>query len=103
MKLLCVMLMALALSACQTVNVGNIDAAIQKTAPQACDAISVGYSAFVATQLGSARDKAAVDAAFEATRAICANPSQAYATQVVTLGVQLGVIVATMRKVKVKG
>lgn len=99
MKTLFVMLMAVALTACQT-TIGDIDAAIQKTAPQACQAIDVGYTAFVATQLGSDKDKAAVGAAYDATRGICASPSTATAQQVVTLAVQLGVIVNTMRRVK---
>lgn len=103
MRTIFALLIAFALAGCQTVNVGDIDAAIQKTAPQACDAINVGYAAFTATQLGSDRDKAAVEAAYVATRGICAAPDRATAAQVVALGVQLGVIVATMRKVKVNG
>lgn len=102
MKYIAVLLTGVALAGCQT-TLGDIDAAIQKTAPQACQAIDVGYTAFVATQLGSDKDKAAVAAAYDATRGVCASPSTATATQVATLAVQLGVIVNTMRKVKSNG
>lgn len=101
MKYVAILLM-IALAGCQT-TLGDIDAAIQKTAPQACQAIDVGYTAFVATQLGSAKDKATVAAAYDATRGVCGDPAHATATQVATLAVQLGVIVNTMRKVKVNG
>lgn len=91
------------LSGCTTVSIGNIDAAIQKTAPQACQAIEVGYTAFVATQLGSEKDKTIVASAYSATRSVCSDPSHATSTQVAVLAVQLGVIVNTMRKVKKNG
>lgn len=102
MKGIAVLLM-IALAGCQTVTLGDIDAAVQKTAPQACQAIDVGYAAFVATSLGSDKDKAAVGAAYDATRGICSSPATATATQVATLAVQLGVILNTMRKVKTNG
>lgn len=102
MKLIVALLaVALALSGCQTV--ASIDAGIQKTAPQVCSAISVGYTAFVAADLGSAKDKAAVDAAYSATSPICADPTKATSIHLVILATQLATIIKTMRKVKASG
>lgn len=99
MKAFITLCLVVALAGCQT-TLGDIDAAIQKSAPQACQAVTVGYTAFVATGLGSDKDKATVAAAYGATNGICADPSHATAAQVASLAVQLGIILKTMRKVK---
>lgn len=86
------------LSACQTAT--DIDAAIQKSAPTVCAGATTAYTTFVATGLGSEKDKAAVDAAWSTVSPLCANPATITAPQLVVVGVQVAVILKTMRKVK---
>jgi len=104
MKFIIGMLMlALALGGCTTVNVGDIDAAIQKSAPQVCDAASVAHTAYVATGLGSEKDKATVENAWNVIAPLCASPSTITATQLVVATAQVAVIVAALRRAKTNG
>lgn len=98
-----VLLTALSLSACNTVQVGKIDTAIQKTAPQACEAVQVAHAAFIATDLGSEMDKQSAETAYTVVASLCQNPSTITAAQLAVVVVQTGVIIAAMRKVKANG
>jgi uncharacterized protein YceK len=100
-KMILAIVLAVALSGCQTL--ADMDAAIQKSAPQVCAGASATYTAFVATGLGSDRDKAVVAAAWAAVAPICDEPTKATATQLAVVAVQIGIIVKTMRKVKTDG
>ena len=102
MKTLFVMLMALALAGCQT-TVSDIDAAVQKTAPQVCVGATTAHSAFVATGLGGEHEKAIVEASWAVIAPLCEHPSTITAAQLAVVAVQVGVIINTMRKVKANG
>lgn len=103
MKTFFVLLMCTTLFGCNTVQVGQIDTAIQKTAPQVCEGVQVAHAAFLATGLGSEKDKQSVETAYAAVASLCQNPSTITATQLVVVTAQTGIIIAAMRRVKVNG
>lgn len=68
---------ALALSGCQTT--GDIDTTIRTELPKTCARIDTAYAAFsIVASAGKVRAStvAKVDRAYDATRVICADPSQ---------------------------
>lgn len=101
MKYIAVLLM-IALAGCQT-TLGDIDAAIQKTAPQVCAGAATAHSTFVATGLGGTNEKAIVEAAWSRIAPLCDAPSTITASQLVVVTAQVAVIINTMRKVKANG
>lgn len=102
MKTIFILLMAVALAGCQT-TLGDIDAAIQKTAPQVCAGAVTAHDAFVATGLGGDREKAIVEAAWSRIAPLCDHPTTITAAQLVVVTAQVGVIINTMRSVKANG
>lgn len=100
MKFSIVMIALIFLSGCTTVQLGQIDATIQKSAPAVCKAISVAYSGYLASGRGSIKDKQVVQQAYDATTGICSNPSTATSTDLAILAGRLGILVNSLRKVK---
>ena len=98
-----IFLIAILLSGCTTVQVGKIDSAIQKTAPQVCDGILVAYAAFNATGLGSEKNKQIVATAYSSVVSLCADPTRITAAQLAVVTIKTGVIINEMRKVKANG
>lgn len=92
--------LALSLVGCTTVQLGQVDATIQKSAPAVCKAISVAYNGYLASGHGSIKDKQVVQTAYEATTGICASPSTATATDLAILAGRLGILVNSLRKAK---
>lgn len=91
---------ALSLAGCTPTNV---DDAIKKAAPEACSSISVVYTAFVASNYGSDKDKTTVDAAYKPISEICADPSTVTAAQLLIVAAQTAAIIQIVRKQKVNG
>ena len=89
---------ALALTGCTTL--GDIDATVAKVAPATCTGIDVAYKGYIASGHGSVRDHEVVQAAYDATTSICADPTHATAAQLAVLTVQLGILAASLKKAK---
>jgi len=100
-KIISALMMVALLSGCTTL--ASVDAAIQKSAPAACDAAKTLYVGFSTSGIGSVRTKATVDAAYTAISSICLNPSTVTAVQLATVAAQTVVIVREIRKAKSSG
>lgn len=92
-----------ALAGCQSVDVngaiGKIDAAIQQSLPQVCQAGTAAHAVYLDyLQIGkvSARDQAAVDAAWTNLQSLCANPSGQSAASVLSAAVSAAVTIKTV-------
>lgn len=97
MKQVIALVLIASLAGCTTDSMSKIDAAIQKSAPVVCDAINVAHTAYVTSGHGSIKDKATVEEAFNATVAICADPTKANSTQLASLAIKLSMIVSALR------
>ena len=101
MKIMTALIVVSMLSGCTTL--ASVDAAIQKSAPAACDAAKTLYVGFSSSGIGSDRTKATVNAAYTAIANLCINPSTITATQLATVAAQTVVIVREIRKAKSSG
>ena len=101
MKSVTALIVVSMLSGCTTL--ASVDAAIQKSAPAACDAAKTLYTGFSSSGIGSDRTKATVNAAYTAIANLCVNPSTITATQLATVAAQTVVIVREIRKAKSSG
>lgn len=99
MRILMIMLLAI-IAGCTTTNV---DESIRAAAPKACGAVTLIHTAYVTSELGSAKDKASVDAAWTQISNLCADPTTITAEQLVIVAIQTAVIVKAARKVNVNG
>ena len=89
----------LALSGCVTQQ-ARLDSAIQKGAPQACRTAETLYSAFIASNRGSERDKAIVNAAYQSVYQLCQSPSTITSSQLLIVVAQTTAIIRTIRSAK---
>ena len=89
------LIIALMLSGCTTTS---IDVAVQKSAPAFCDAAVPIYETYVAAGFGSAKDKATMQAAWDALTPVCANPTQATALQLAVAAAQFAIMAKLARK-----
>lgn len=96
-----------ALSGCTTTGDGagsivegikRIDAALKASAPATCRAVAIAHTAYVASELGSEKDKRIVEQAWNAITPICDDPSAVTANDLAVLAVQAVVIYKASRK-----
>lgn len=81
----------------------QVDAAIQKTLPQFCDASQYGFAAFqavAATGAVSENNKARVDQAWSVLKPLCADPGKATATDVAVAAANAYIIAKALRDAK---
>lgn len=71
---------------------------VQDAAPKTCDAVKVAYLGYSASGVGSAKDHATVQAAYDAVIPICADPSHITEAQLAIVAIQLALIAKTAGK-----
>lgn len=81
----------------------DLEDAVHKAAASGCSGASILYETFVASDYGSDRDKATVDAAYKPISELCADPATITAAQLLIVTAQTAAIIKIVRKTKTDG
>lgn len=98
-KLIVAVVCALALAGCQTVT--DIDAAIQKSAPQLCAAATPLHESFIAVAATGAVSQKTIDREAQAwalLQPVCADPSHATSTTVLVAAANAYIVISQALK-----
>lgn len=99
MKKIVALVCALALAGCtQTLN-----ESIQKAGPATCEAVTTVHTAYVTSEVGSERDRAIVEGAWNAITPLCDRASTITASDLVILAAQVAVVYKYAKKAKSNG
>lgn len=98
LRIFVAMALILTLSGC--ITQAKLDTAIQQSAPKACATAETLYSAFIASDRGSAKTRATVNAAYQSVYQLCRDPSSITSAQLLIVIAQTSAIIRTIRSAK---